>query len=130
MVSGTEDALEKGDIYLGFADSSMGLREEGYWCDISRESIRLKAEKEQGLLWGTGTLKQLLLKVQEGAQGIPCGVIRDYPRYAVRGFAIDIGRRMVSMDTLKQIVLYMSDNKMNNLGIHLNDNEILATSGK
>ena len=130
VVSGTEDALEKGDIYLGFADSSMGLREEGYRCDISRESIRLKAEKEQGLLWGTGTLKQLLLKVQEGAQGIPCGVIRDYPRYAVRGFAIDIGRRMVSMDTLKQIVLYMSDNKMNNLGIHLNDNEILATSGK
>ena len=130
VVSGTEDALEKGDIYLGFADRSMGLREEGYLCDISRESIRLKAEKEQGLLWGTGTLKQLLLKVQEGAQGIPCGVIRDYPRYAVRGFAIDIGRRMVSMDTLKQIVLYMSDNKMNNLGIHLNDNEILATSGK
>ena len=27
------------------------------------------------------------------------------------------------MDTLKQIVLYMSENKMNNLGIHLNDNE-------
>lgn len=130
VVLGTEDALEKGDIYLGFADSDLGLKEEGYFCDISGNSIRLKAEKQQGLIWGTGTLIQLLEKAEEGDAGIPCGLIRDYPRYQVRGFAIDIGRKMVSMDTLKQIVLYLSENKMNNLGIHLNDNEILSTSGK
>lgn len=130
VVTGTEDSLTKGDIYLGFADSSLGLKEEGYFCDISGENIRLKAEKQRGLIWGAGTLIQLLEKAEEGDGGIPCGLIRDYPRYAVRGFAIDIGRKMVSMDTLKQIVLYMSENKMNNLGIHLNDNEILSTSGK
>ena len=64
------------------------------------------------------------------AGGIPCGVIRDDPRYSVRGFSIDIGRRMVSMETLRKMVLELSAHKMNTLGIHLNDNEILSTSGK
>ena len=31
VVTGTEDSLTKGDIYLGFADSSLGLKEEGYF---------------------------------------------------------------------------------------------------
>ena len=57
-------------------------------------------------------------------------MIRDYPRYSVRGFSIDIGRRMVSMENLREMVLELSAHKMNTLGIHLNDNEILSTSGK
>lgn len=87
----------------------------------------LRAEKLQGLIWATVTAADLL---ENAGEEIPCGTIRDYPRYSVRGFHIDIGRRMVSLETLKQIVLTLSEHKMNNLGVHLNDNEILSTSGK
>ena len=82
------------------------------------------------MIWGVNTLCQLLDAENGEAEGIPCGVIRDYPCYSVRGFSIDIGRRMVSMDTLREMVLELSASKMNTLGVHLNDNEILSTSGK
>lgn len=127
MVSGEEASLQTGDIYLGFAGKEMGLKEEGYWLDIRPGTMVLRAEKLQGLIWATVTAADLL---ENAGEGIPCGTIRDYPRYSVRGFHIDIGRRMVSLETLKQIVLTLSEHKMNNLGVHLNDNEILSTSGK
>lgn len=127
VVSGEEASLQTGDIYLGFAGKEMGLKEEGYWLDIRPGTMVLRAEKLQGLIWATVTAAELL---ENAGEGIPCGTIRDYPRYSVRGFHIDIGRRMVSLETLKQIVLTLSEHKMNNLGVHLNDNEILSTSGK
>ena len=127
VVSGEEASLQTGDIYLGFAGKEMGLKEEGYWLDIRPGTMVLRAEKLQGLIWATVTAADLL---ENAGEGIPCGTIRDYPRYSVRGFHIDIGRRMVSLETLKQIVLTLSEHKMNNLGVHLNDNEILSTSGK
>ena len=111
--------------------------------------------RENGLIWGVNTLCQLLETKGAGAEatgtaetgtaetgtagagtegaetnGLPCGVIRDYPRYSVRGFSIDIGRRMVSMEMLREMVLELSAKKMNTLSVHLNDNEILSTSGK
>lgn len=127
VVSGEEASLQAGDIYLGFAGEERGLKEEGYWLDIRPGTIVLLAEKLRGLIWGKVTAAELL---ENAGEGIPCGTIRDYPRYSVRGFHIDIGRRMVSLETLKQIVLTLSEHKMNNLGVHLNDNEILSTSGK
>ncbi|HIY61819.1 MAG TPA: family 20 glycosylhydrolase [Candidatus Eisenbergiella pullistercoris] len=139
-----------GDIRLGTASGELGLGKEGYLCEIERDGIVLLAEESQGLIWGVNTLCRLLEETgaetedlgkenaagQENAGqghvagGIPCGVIRDYPRCSVRGFSIDIGRRMVSMETLREMVLELSAHKMNTLGIHLNDNEILSTSGK
>ena len=68
--------------------------------------------------------------VQEAASyGIPQGRIRDYPKYPVRGFGIDVARKPVSIDMLYQIMTNMSWYKMNDLAIHLNDNVILSTSG-
>lgn len=127
VVSGGEDSLQAGDIYLGFAGEDMGLKEEGYWLDIRRDTMVIRAEKLQGFIWAKITAAALL---EKDGEKIYCGTIRDYPQYSVRGFHIDIGRRMVSLETLEQIVVSLSEHKMNNLGIHLNDNEILSTSGK
>ncbi len=140
ILNGTNADMQEGDIYLGTAPEELGLGEEGYLCEIRPDGIVLLAQEKQGLIWGVNTLCQLL--GAEGVEsensgpgsarqeGIPCGVIRDYPRYSVRGFSIDIGRRMVSMETLREMVLELSAHKMNTLGVHLNDNEILSTSGK
>ena len=130
ILVGTTADMQEGDIYLGIASEELGLGEEGYLCEIRQDGIVLLAQEAKGMIWGVNTLRQLLDAENEEAEEIACGIIRDYPRYSVRGFSIDIGRRMVSMDTLREMVLELSASKMNTLGVHLNDNEILSASGK
>ena len=125
LVYGSMEEMEEGDIYLGIAKDGQGLGKEGSLCAIRQEGVWLYAAESQGMIWGLGTLTQLL----DGKEA-PCGAFRDYPRYAVRGFSVDIGRRMLSMDTLREMVEALAEHKMNTLGIHLNDNEILSTSGR
>ena len=122
--SGSVEDMAAGDIYLGYAEETAGLGEEGYFCDISDKCVIL-AETDTGVRWGTVTLLQILSR----NNGIPQGQIRDYPRYEVRGFGIDVARKPVSLDTLYAMMETMSFYKMNDLTIHLNDNEILSTSG-
>lgn len=122
---GTEEDIGPGDIYLGYAETENGLGKEGYTCEISDRCV-IKAETATGVRWGTVTLMQLLFQTGGSA---PQGQIRDYPLYEVRGFGIDVARKAVSIDTLYRMMETMSWYKMNDLTIHLNDNEILATSG-
>ena len=124
VVSGSVEDAEAGDFYLGYADASDGLGNEGYICDISDICV-IKAETDTGVRWGTVTVLQILLT--NGS--VPKGKIRDYPLYEVRGFGIDVARKAVSLDTLYAMMEEMSYYKMNDLTVHLNDNVILSTSG-
>ena len=124
IVSGSLEDAEAGDFYLGYADSSEGLGDEGYTCDISDICV-IKAETDTGVRWGTVTVLQML----STDLSLPQGKIRDYPLYEVRGFGIDVARKAVSMDMLYVMMEQMSYYKMNDLSIHLNDNVILSTSG-
>ncbi len=128
VIKGTEEELREGDIYLGYAKEENGLGEEGYTCDITDRCV-IKAETATGLRWGSVTLMQMLFTERNEAEAAPQGRIRDYPLYAVRGFGIDVARKAVSLDVLYAMMEAMSWYKMNDLQIHLNDNEILATSG-
>lgn len=110
------------NIDASFFDS---LGEEGYEINIEKDRIELKASTEEGVVWGG----LLLSKIEEsGLATIPCGIIRDYPKYSVRGFTIDVARRPLDIDFLKKLVDELSDKKMNTLQIHLNDNAILSES--
>ena len=126
VCKGTVEDAKPGDIYLGYAETANGLGKEGYTCDISDTCV-IKAETATGVRWGTVTLLQLLFG--DNLKTAPQGQIRDYPLYEVRGFGIDVARKAVSLDTLYEMMETMSWYKMNDLTIHLNDNEILATSG-
>ncbi|MCM1267208.1 MAG: family 20 glycosylhydrolase [Bacteroidales bacterium] len=126
---GTLADTEAGDIYLGYAKEANGLGDEGYTCDITDKCV-IKAEAARGVRWGTVTLLQLFCAGELSEEiSVPQGQIRDYPLYEVRGFGIDVARKAVSLDMLYAIMETMSRYKMNDLAIHLNDNEILATSG-
>ena len=124
VISGGPEDAETGDIYLGYVGKAEGLGREGYLCDITDKCV-IKAETDTGVRWGTVTILQILSR--EGF--LPQGKIRDYPRYEVRGFGIDVARKAVSLDTLYVMMETMSYYKMNDLTIHLNDNVILSTSG-
>lgn len=128
VCKGTQKDIRPGDIYLGYAEEENGLGEEGYTCDITDKCV-IKAESAVGVRWGTVTFMQMLFTKRNETEAVPQGQIRDYPLYEVRGFGIDVARKAVSLDVLYAIMEEMSWYKMNDLTIHLNDNEILATSG-
>ncbi len=128
VIKGTEKDVRSGDIYLGYAQEENGLGREGYTCNVTDKCV-IKAEAATGIRWGTVTLMQILFTDRNEGETAPQGYIRDYPLYEVRGFGIDVARKAVSLDVLYTMMETMSWYKMNDLAIHLNDNEILATSG-
>lgn len=100
------------------ADATLG--EEGYTLKIAPGEIEIGAVGAAGELWARQTLAQLAK-----ADGkTPCGLVRDVPKYKVRGFMMDVGRMYHSMDFLYDLARRMAHYKMNVLHIHLNDNEI------
>lgn len=122
------------DVWLTLSEKSgqeqnKSLGEEGYELVLDgaaqRCSTVICAGTSRGIRWGCVAF-EALLKESEGR--LPKGMIRDYPRYSVRGFGIDVGRRPVSLELLYRIVKEMSGQKMNTLLVHLNDNQIIAQS--
>ena len=107
---------KKGDIFLTLKPGYL-LGEEGYKMNIGNY-LTLEAPHPQGIFWGTRTLLQLL----EQSAALPKGEITDYPKYEVRGFMLDCGRKFFTIDFLRDYVKFMSYYKMNTFQIHLNDN--------
>lgn len=109
-----------GDIYLTLSGADANLGEEGYQLDIN-DIITVKAIRKTGALWGAQTILQLLQQ-SPAHNTLPKGITRDYPKYAVRGFVLDAGRKFFSMEFLRNYVKFMSYYKMNDFHVHLNDN--------
>ena len=105
-------------IFLTLSNDDTALGEEGYRITIDN-NIHLKANTPKGVFMGTRTILQLINKY--GAE-IPKGMIRDYPKYARRGFMIDVARKFFRLDFLQDYVKIMSYYKMNEFQVHLNDN--------
>ena len=112
---------ENGDIVFVNADPSEALGEEGYSMQISAKTT-VAAEQEAGAYWATRTILQIL--EQNEWERMPKGETRDYPKYPVRGFMLDVARKPISMETLQSVAKEMSYYKMNDLHLHLNDNLI------
>lgn len=108
-----------GDIFFT-KDTENGLGEEGYLMDIG-ESLTVKAEENTGAYWATRSILQIA-ELNKGA--IPHGITKDYPKYEVRGFMLDVARKPVAMETMEDVAREMAYYKMNDLHVHLNDNLI------
>ncbi|MDO4293154.1 MAG: family 20 glycosylhydrolase [Eubacteriales bacterium] len=104
------------------------LGEEGCELELDAETgkVRITGRTARGVRWGCVSFLELWEK--SGGQ-LPEGVLRDYPRYRVRGFGIDVGRRPVSLQLLYRMVEELSARRMNTLLVHLNDNQIISQSG-
>ncbi|MCQ2181666.1 MAG: beta-N-acetylhexosaminidase, partial [Bacteroidales bacterium] len=107
----------KGDISLALKkDKKLG--KEGYSISIA-DGVKVCAPEVAGAYWATRTLLQIA--EQSAEHSFPRGNIRDWPDYEMRGFMIDVGRKFIPMDYLKDLARIMSYYKMNALHVHLND---------
>lgn len=95
------------------------LGKEGYQIEIA-DAIIVQANSTVGLHWATQTLLQMIEQSKDNT--LPCGIIRDYPDYPLRGFVLDCARKFIPLDYLQNYIRIMSYYKMNTLQMHLNDN--------
>ena len=109
-----------GDFYFTLGSADAGLGEEGYLMTIA-DYVTVEAVESKGAFWAVQTVMQIL-KQTDGT--MPKGITRDYPKFEVRGFMLDVGRKPFTMEYIYETVKTMAYYKMNDLALHLNDNYI------
>ncbi len=113
----TGGKVGKGDILLTLAPKGNSIAVEGYTIDIN-DSVTVKASTPAGIYWATRTLTQMLS--QDAT--LPQGSIVDWPDYPIRSVLVDVGRKFIPFEELKDWVIALSYFKMNEIHLHLNDN--------
>lgn len=108
------------DFYFTLGSNDAGLKEEGYLMTVE-DFVKVEAVDKTGAFWSTQSILQIL---KQNSNTIPQGQTRDYPKYEVRGFMLDVGRMPYTLDILKDIAKNMAYYKMNDFQVHLNDNYI------
>ena len=114
VVSGSDPAA--GDFYFTISDET--LDKETYVMEVT-DFVKVEATEATGAYWSTRTILQIL---KQTGSTINQGITKDYPKYEVRGFMLDVARRPFHMDFLEELVKTMSWYKLNNFHVHLNDN--------
>lgn len=110
---------DNGDVSFEIDSRLDYLGNEGYEIECTKDSIKVTSSDRLGAVWAGKTICQLMVQ-----GGFPCGIMRDYPRYSVRGFMLDVGRKPVSIKTLEKIADKMAWYKLNDFQLHLSDNYI------
>eukprot|EP01080_Neovahlkampfia_damariscottae_P000060 gene60-4309_t len=92
---------------------------EGYEIIIKKEKINIKGKTETDVFHAVQTLKQLLELNDE----IPCGYIKDSPKFKHRGMLLDCSRHFMDVNFVKKYIDLLSLLKMNKLHWHLVDDQ-------
>jgi hexosaminidase len=104
-------------IFSFLHDDTLGR--EAYTIDIDKE-VTITCSSSQGAFYATRTILQMLAGGGNGK--LPCGRIEDQPTYAVRSVLLDVGRKFMPVEQLKDWIRMMGWLKLNELHLHLNDN--------
>ncbi len=96
------------------------MGKEGYELIIG-DNIEIRANEYSGLLYGTRSLLQLLTQSKKN-NSLPRGTVTDFPEYKIRMLMLDVGRKFIPFEDLKDYIRSMAWVKMNELHLHLNDN--------
>jgi hexosaminidase len=104
-------------------ETVQSIREdESYQLEITPAHARLTARTPVGALRGMETFLQLVTIAPTGF-GAPAMSIEDRPRFAWRGFMIDVVRHWMPTDVLLRNIDGMAAVKLNVLHLHLSDDQ-------
>ena len=105
------------------------IAKEGYELNIQPNEIQIKAATDQGAFYAIQSLRQLMPEaIEEGSLQaeeikIPCGHIKDQPKFSYRGMHLDVGRHMFSVDFIKKYIDALAMLKMNKFHWHLTEDQ-------
>ena len=108
----------KFEIYL---DNSI-TNKEGYTLSVASNKIILKGNNAIGVFYGVQTFLQLAEQFKK-TKLIPAVFIEDAPALSYRGLMLDVSRHFFPIGFVKKLVDIMAMQKMNNLHMHLTDDQ-------
>ncbi len=114
----TTSAPRTGYIELRLKPGGHSTITEGYWLEV-RRTVTITSTTTHGLFNGTRTLIQYL----HHGRSIPEGITKDWPDYPFRGLMIDVARKYFTLRWLKDEIRNMANVKMDELHLHLTDDE-------
>jgi hexosaminidase len=125
-----------GDIVLTTNEADASLGPEGYQLSVTPKTVVIRATTSAGVFYGEQSLLQLLSpgifhnltrKEVSGANDaiweVPCVEISDSPRFAWRGFMLDVSRHFFTKPEVEQVLDLMALYKLNTFHWHLVDDQ-------
>jgi len=98
-------------------------KREYYILEMNEHGIFITGSDDAGVYYGQQTLLQIVFNAGR-TKFWPSLIIKDYPAYRKRGFMVDMGRSIFKIEMLKLIVKILARLKMNQLHLHLYDDEL------
>ncbi|MEP2024493.1 MAG: family 20 glycosylhydrolase [Reichenbachiella sp.] len=119
------------DNYISLSlDADLETNEEGYILDANAQRVLIQATSPKGIFYGLNTFMQLLpaeIESETLARNIdwtlPAVNIKDEPRFAWRGFHLDVCRHFISIDQVKKHIDMLSIFKINKFHWHLTEDQ-------
>ena len=99
--------------------------DEAYEIKISKKVIQISSSNEAGFYRAITTLDQLLRfqNLSSNHDYLPTGVISDMPKYGYRGAMLDVARHFFTLEEVKKYIDLLALYKINNLHLHLSDDQ-------
>ncbi|WP_136464789.1 beta-N-acetylhexosaminidase [Flagellimonas onchidii] len=116
-----------GDITL---TTDAGLEEEAYTLDVTQSNIAIKASSGAGFFYALQTLKQMMPPSFYSGElqanivwGVPVVSIGDKPAFGWRGYMLDVSRHFFDAESVKDVIDFMAEQKLNRFHWHLADDQ-------
>lgn len=93
---------------------------ESYTLSVTPERVLIQATSGAGLFYGMQTLLQLL-QPSDTSYSVASVEIEDTPRFAYRGFMLDVSRHFSTKEFVKKQIDALAYYKINRLHLHLTD---------
>ena len=125
-----ENSPGKGGILLTTTDAAASSSPEGYRLTATNDAIVIRAPASAGLFYGVQSLLQLLPpealatnRATNAGWTVPFVDIEDKPRFAWRGYLLDVGRHFFTKEETKRLFDLMALHKLNTFHWHLTDDQ-------
>lgn len=109
---------QQGDVVLTLDDDD-SAGSEAYTLVSRGGQVEISGTQPAGVFYGTRTLLQML----RSSDGVQAGVVTDWPDRSQRGLNLDIARKYYSPRWIEDRLREMADLKLNELGLHLSDDQ-------
>ena len=118
-------------VQVSLLPSSNTLKEGGYKINVTTTGVSVQAKSALGFYYAFQSIKKMLpANVMAGVKdakitslSLPRVSITDEPRFAYRGFMLDVSRHFFTIEEVKRMIDVMSYYKLNAFHWHLSDDQ-------